>query len=251
MLAGCEFSGRVRDAFAARGWEAWSADLRPSESPVRYTLLEDGCHDIDQGAPPGTFHYQGDVRDLFKWDHPVNTQREIDDDRSAADLPMWDLAVLFPPCTHLSLAGARYWKAKQADGRQGRAADFFMDMVIAPAKRVAVENPVGYMGKPTVFRKPDQVVQPWWFGDPLRKATCLWLKNLPLLYADNTVIPTGRVTTGGGSHRVDIAAGRGIANGHEDGEGRARRDIVRSRTLPDFARAMADQWGPWIEAREQ
>ncbi len=256
MLAACEMSGRVRDAFAARNWEAWSADLMPSETPVRRLLLDDGCYDLDNGAPDGTHHYQGDVRDLFSWDHPVNAGRFLDAHFLAVDVPqpapLWDLVIAFPPCDHLSLVGARYWKEKQADGRQQAAADFFMAMVNAPSPRVAVENPVGIMGRKRapLYRVPDQVVEPWWFGDPYAKKTCLWLKGLPLLVADNIVGATGRIATGGGSWRVDQASGRGPNNTHEDGEGRAKRRIVRSRTMPGFARAMAEQWGSYIEKEE-
>lgn len=244
MLAACEMSGRVRNAFAVRGWEAWSADLLPSESPDYDPLFSEGH----------ARHYQGDVRDLFSWTHPVNEQRWKDCRGPLYELSLWDLVIAFPPCTHLSLAGARYWKAKRepqwngiewVPSVQDEAAVFFTEMTAAPAPHVAVENPRGDMTRR--YRPPDQYVQPWWFGDPLRKQTGLWLKNLPLLYADNTVIPTGRVATGGGSHRTDVRAGRGPANGHEDGEGRKNRQVVRNRTLENFARAMASQWGSYVE----
>lgn len=208
MLAACESSGRVRDAFAARGWDAWSCDILPSEAPGQ--------------------HVQGDVLDVFCWG-PVE----------------WDLIIAFPPCTDLSLAGARWWKEKQADGRQQAAADFFMAMITAPARHVAVENPSGVMSK--LYRPPDQTIQPWWFGDPFRKNTCLWLKNLPELAADNPVEPVGRVATGGGSWRVDSAAGRAAMSAHEDSEGRKNRARVRSRTFPGFARALASQYGGYVE----
>jgi hypothetical protein len=255
MLAACEMSGRVAVAFAKRGWEAWSADLLPSEAEPHAWLSESWEHD-------GTYqHYQGDVRDLFDWDHPVNAERKAMRDAGSPGLPLWDLVIAFPPCTHLSSAGARYWKAKQQprwdqDGNelpsaQAEAAAFFMEMVIAPAPHVAVENPRGIMGrrKDPLFRCPDQVVEPWWFGDPLCKKTCLWLEDLPLLVPDSPVAPAGRVATGGGSYRADIKAGRLMPQLHEDSERRARRGIVRSRTLPNVARAMADQWGPYVEAR--
>jgi hypothetical protein len=160
-------------------------------------------------------------------------------------------------CTHLSLAGARYWKEKRKprydeEGEelwsvQDEAASFFMVMYCAPSLYVAVENPRGDMTRR--YRPPDQYVEPFMFGDPLKKKIGLWLKDLPLLVADNPVEPTGRVATGGGSHRTDIAAGRGRQNGNEDSEGRARRSIVRSRTSLAVARAMADQWGPYLEER--
>ena len=201
-------------------------------------------------------HYQGDVRDLFDSHHPVNFERTQEWHRSCGvpgrDWFLWDLVIAFPPCDHLSLAGARYWKEKQADGRQAAGAAFFMEMVNAPAPYVAVENPVGIMGRRSdpLYRVPDQVVQPYMFGDPLTKATCLWLKGLPPLEAGNLVASQGRVATGGGSWRTDQRHGRGAGNWHEDGDGRKNRQRNRNRTLPGFARAMAGQWGPYVEAQE-
>jgi hypothetical protein len=208
MLAACESSGRVRDAFAARGWDAWSCDLEPSESPGQ--------------------HIQGDIFKVFGWPGPH-----------------WDLIIGFPPCTELSLAGARFWAQKRADGRQDAAAAFFMEMYRAPARHVAVENPRGDMSRR--FRPPDQIVEPWWFGDPYAKKTCLWTRDLPELRADLPVDPLGRVATGGGSWRTDSAAKRTSMNRYEDSEGRKNRARVRSRTFPGFARAMAEQWGGYIE----
>lgn len=138
-----------------------------------------------------------------------------------------------------------HWRAKQADGRQQSAADFFMQMVHAPAPLVAVENPRGIMSR--LYRPPDQVVQPWWFGDPYRKATCLWLRGLPKLEADRRVDPVGRVASGGGSWRTDQAHGRGPNNGYEDSAGRKNRARMRGLTMPGLARAMAEQWGKFSE----
>lgn len=210
MLAACEHSGRVRDAFAARGWDAWSCDLLPSEQPGQHII--------------------GDILSVFEWSE-------------------WDLVIAFPPCTDLSLAGAGHWKAKQADGRQQAAAEFFMKMMDAPARHVAVENPRGVMAR--LFRPPDQIVEPFWFGDPFAKKTCLWTDGLPLLSADNLVEPTGRVATGGGSWKIDKAAGRKAMSAYEDSEGRKNRAKVRSRTFPGMARAMATQWGSWIEGEDK
>lgn len=265
MLAACEMSGRVRDAFAARGWEAWSADLLPSEIPPQRTYTAGESRYLSLPGARGC-HYQGDVLDLFKWTHPVNAGRRAyylgTEEGMPATPPVWDLVVGFPPCTHLALSGARYWRVKrewqldQDSGEftlpsiQDEAADFFMDMVNAPARYVAVENPRGDMTRR--YRAPDQYVQPWWFGDALFKATGLWLKGLPLLKATHTMedyADLSRVTTGGGSHRTDMRKNGRSSNGHEDSEGRARRHIVRNRTLPGLAAAMAAQWGPYIEER--
>jgi hypothetical protein len=266
VLAGCEMSGRVAGEFAKLGWEAVSADILPSEAPdcsYRRVSRSEGGWDFLDGEFHGSYrHYQGDVRDLFSWDHPVNAARRRERDTAGilreCPVPLFDLAVLFPPCTHLSQAGAVWWKYKDAtrggDGRMQEGAAFFMEMVDAPARYVAVENPVGVMGLPSqacYYRRPDQVVQPHMFGDPLVKATCVWLEHgLPPLYADNPVEPTGRVATGGGSWRTDQKHGRGANNGHEDAKGRVNRQRERNRTLPGLARAMAEQWTRFIACPE-
>lgn len=229
-LIACESSGRVRDAFAARGWDAWSCDLEASEMPGQ--------------------HIQGDINSFYDMVHAMP----------------FHLIVAFPPCTDLSLAGARFWQEKRADGRQQAAAIFFMRMIRSPAKYVAVGNPRGAMSK--IYRQPDQVIQPWWFGDPFRKATCLWLRNLPELVPDYKSEPDllatatsgdmagyrlHRAATGGGSWKSDKAAAEAAgldfngASHYEDSEGRKNRARVRSRTFPGVARAMADQWGGFIE----
>jgi hypothetical protein len=269
VLLGCECSGRVRDEFAKLGWEAVSADISPSESEDRDCILTPD-RDGDWAVRGSARHYQGDVRDLFSWYHPVNRQRAREADRTECargeSLPLWDLFIGFPPCTHLAQSGAVWWKQKRgtpSDVRppeilegeffsvQDYAAWFFMKMVNAPAEYVAVENPRGDMTRR--YRPPDQYVQPHMFGDPLVKATGLWLKGLPPLYADNPVepLPGGRVATGGGSWRTDQKHGRGPNNGHEDSAGRRNRQRERNRTLPGIARAMAQQWSAFIEEQEK
>jgi len=265
MLAGCECSGMVRDAFARLGWEAWSCDTEPSETPVLGTMKSSGELVVTaQGEREGLgYHYQGDVRDLFDPMHPVNGERWL---LNWADgTALWDIGAFFPPCTHLSQAGAVWWKHKDAtrggDGRMQEGARFFMQMVEEGGKacaRSAVENPVGVMGLPSqacYYRRPDQVVQPYMFGDPHKKATCLWLNGLPLLVADNPVEWKYRVATGGGSWRTDQGNGRGANNKYEggvgeDAKGRVNRQRERNRTLPGFARAMASQWTAFTEAQE-
>lgn len=149
VLVACEFSGIVRDAFKAKGHDAWSCDLLPTERPGQ--------------------HIQGDVLDTL-W-------TSKDDE--------WGLMVAFPPCTHLCSSGARWFAAKRADGRQQQGVDFFMTLINAKINRIAVENPIGIMS--TFYRKPDQIIQPWQFGHGETKATCLWLKNLPKLKPTNIV----------------------------------------------------------------
>lgn len=132
----------------------------------------------------------------------------------------WDMMIAFPPCTHLSVSGARYFKEKRKDGRQQAAIDFFMALVNAPIPRIAIENPIGIMS--TIYRKPDQIIQPWQFGHGETKATCLWLKNLPLLKPTNIV--KGR------EQRVwKMPPSKD-------------RAILRSKTYPGIAKAIAEQW---------
>lgn len=184
VLIACEFSGIVRDAFAARGHEAWSCDLLPSESNGQH-LQQD------------IFTAEG------KWNLPTD----------------FDLMIAHPPCTHLAVSGARWFKTKQAEQR--KAIWFFKALAEAPVERIALENPVCIMS--SLWRKPDQIIQPWQFGHGETKATCLWLKNLPKLTP--TQIVGGRIA------RVHRAAPS------------PDRWKERSRTLSGIAKAMAEQWG--------
>jgi hypothetical protein len=145
VLVACEYSGRVRDAFIAKGHEAMSCDLLPTEKP----------------GP----HYQGDVRDVM--DYP------------------WDLMIAHPPCTDLSVSGAAWFVKKKMNGSQQMSASFFMMLAKSDIPRIAIENPICIMSR--LWRKPDQIVQPWMFGHMEQKATCFWLKNLPVLYPTNDV----------------------------------------------------------------
>jgi len=136
-------------------------------------------------------------------------------------LDTWDMVIAFPPCTHLCSSGSRWWKEKRLDGRQQNATQFFLSCFNANAPRIAVENPIGYMS--TAFRKPDQIIQPWQFGHGETKATCLWLRNLPPLYSTNVV--SGR------EQRIwKLPPSK-------------NRSLLRSKTFPGIAHAMADQWG--------
>lgn len=262
VLVACECSGRVRDAFAAQGWEAWSADILPSETPVYYQVTGTPTDGYETQYNPelnrNARHYQGDVRDLFNWNHPLNEDRAEAEHRYDLFRPaprLWDLIIAHPPCDHLSYAGAVWFKQKQADGRQAAGAAFFMEMVNSPSDLIAVENPHSIMQK--LYQPPTQVVQPWWFGDPFAKGIHLWLKGLPELTATHELNdygdPVQRAATGGGSWRTDIAHRRTMMNAYEDSEGRVNRAKVRSRTFPGLARAMASQWGNFAERyyREQ
>jgi hypothetical protein len=131
----------------------------------------------------------------------------------------WDMMIAFPPCTHLACSGARWFKNKQKE--QNEAIVFFMSLTHSPINKIAIENPIGIMS--SCFRKPDQIIQPWQFGHGETKATCLWLKNLPLLQPTNIV--EGR------EHRIwKMSPG-------------PDRQKLRSKTFPGIARAFAEQWG--------
>lgn len=187
VLIACEYSGAVRDQFLGGGHEAMSCDLLPTDVP----------------GP----HYQGDVRDVL--DYP------------------WDLMIAHPPCTHLSVSGARHFEAKRMDGRQQSAVSFFMMLAKADIPMIAIENPVCIMS--SMWRQPDQVIQPWQFGHGETKATALWLKGLPRLTPTNIV--EGREDR---IHRM--------APGPD-------RWKERSKTYPGIAAAMADQWGSILSLR--
>ena len=153
----------------------------------------------------------------------------------------WDLVLGFPPCNDLSAIGARYWPEKQRDGRQQRSVDLFMAIYNANSDKVAVENPIGWMN--THFRKPDQIINPFQFGDPWKKKTSLWLRGLPLLAPTNVVEPVGSWVDGGTyTHRL-----RGQREGSKMAVGSsvsmANRTRSRNRTFQGIADAMADQWG--------
>ena len=179
VLVACEYSGTVRDAFIAAGHEALSCDLLPTDNP----------------GP----HYQGDVRDVLS--------------------DGWDLMIAHPPCTHLAVSGARWFKDKQAE--QAEALDFVRLLLDAPIDRIALENPVSVIS--SRIRKPDQIIQPWQFGHGETKATCLWLKGLPKLTP--TDIVDGREAR---VHKLPPSADRWK---------------IRSTTYPGIAAAMAQQWG--------
>jgi len=147
----------------------------------------------------------------------------------------WDMVIAFPPCTHLAVSGARYFAEKRADGRQQAAVDFFMKLVNSPTPFIAVENPVGIMS--THYRKPDQIIQPWQFGHPESKATCLWLKGLPTLEPTDVCTPPEYRPNGRPKWANQTRSGQ---NKLPPSAGRAKE---RGRTYAGIAEAMASQWG--------
>ena len=217
ILVACEYSGTVRDAFTVKGHDATSCDILPTETDGK--------------------HYQGDVRNI------------INDD--------WDMIITFPPCTDLAVSGARWFKEKQADGRQQASIDFFMLFANSDCPKISIENPVGIMS--TKWRKPDQIVQPWMFGDDANKKTCLWLKGLPLLEPTKTAeFKKYRCKCGHvfgvalGKYGCPNCCGEHIAvplwsNQTPSGQNKLgpspERAKLRSKTYHGIADAMANQWG--------
>ena len=189
VLIACEYSGAVRDAFIRAGHYAASCDLLPSDSP-----LGD--------------HYQCDVTAILDHD--------------------WDLMIAHPPCTHLSVSGARWFKGKQAE--QATALDFVRQLLDAPIPRIALENPVSIIS--SRIRKPDQIIQPWMFGHEATKTTCLWLKGLPHLTPTNIV--------GKGARHI-TKSGKSLPKWYHLPPS-ADRWKIRSATFQGIADAMAAQW---------
>ena len=187
VLVACEFSGVVRDAFAAQGHNAVSCDLLDTES---------------EGA-----HIKGDVLEFL--------------DNG------WDLMIAHPPCTHLAVSGAAWFYRKQKEQRE--ALEFVKKLLDAPIEKICLENPVGVIS--TKIRKPDQIIQPYEYGEPYSKKTCLWLKNLPKLQ------PTKIVDKG---EFITYASGRKMPKWYAESWGNGK---VRSRTFKGIAEAMANQWG--------
>lgn len=145
----------------------------------------------------------------------------------------WDLMVAHPPCTHLAVSGARHFSAKKADGRQQEAIDFFMALAKAPIARIAIENPVCIMS--SVWREPDQTIQPWQFGHPEQKSTCLWLKGLPPLFSTKNVYQHMMTLPRSERERIHMMP---------PGDDRWKE---RSRTFEGIAQAMAAQWGSYSD----
>ena len=211
ILVACEESQAVTIELRRLGHEAYSCDIQ----------------ECSGGYPE--WHIKGDVLPLLNGDCEFNT---MDGERHAIS-GRWDMIIAFPPCTDLAVSGARHFAKKRADGRQQASIDFFMKFANAHCDMIAIENPVGIMS--TRFRKPDQIINPYQFGHPETKKTCLWLKNLqPLEETENVY---AYMMTLPEKERSRI---------HWMGSGHAKE---RSKTYPGIARAMAEQWaGPVNEA---
>lgn len=219
ILVACEESQRVTMEFRARGHEAYSCDI------------------IDCSGGHPEWHIKEDVLPLLNG----NCEFKTEDGTTHEVNGKWDMIIAFPPCTYLTVTGNRWFNVerygekalKRIEDRKD-AIKFFLSFANADCDRIAIENPVGVMS--SEWRKPNQIINPWQFGDPFEKKTCVWLKGLPNLEATDVVeIP----------ERKQFASGKSMPAWYADAfrlpkEERAK---LRSKTFPGIAKAMAEQWG--------
>jgi site-specific DNA-cytosine methylase len=201
VLVGCEESQAVTKELRELGHEAYSCDLL-------------SC----SGGHP-EWHFQQDIFEVI--------------DKG------WDALICFPPCTDLAVSGARHFERKIADGSQQKSIDFFMALANCNIPKIAIENPIGIMSK--IWRKPDQIIQPWMFGDKAQKSTCLWLKGLPKLVPTN-IVEKGEffefISKKGEKKRMPMWYYKAL----QEAKTPEQRRTLRSKTFPGIAKAMAQQW---------
>ena len=205
ILVACEESQAIANEFRKRGFQAYSCDIEPCSG----------------GHPE--YHLQGDALEVI-------LERD------------WDCIIAHPPCTHLCASGARWFNNPATPNKpmqQKKAISFFLAFTDLKCEHVAIENPIGIMSR--IYRKPNQIVQPYWFGDHARKSTCWWLKGLPNLVADNLVDEGESFTWGDGKNRQP--------KWYRDAWNLPpkERAKMRSKTFPGMARAIAEQWGNYLK----
>ena len=230
VLVACEESQRVCTAFRELGHEAYSCDLLPCSG----------------GHPE--WHIQGDVTGILEPDircMPIEDAAEafciefFTCDGKLHQVDYWDLIIAHPPCTDLAVSGARHFARKRADGSQQKSIEFFLKFTRLSCEKVAIENPICIMS--SIYRKPDQIIQPWQFGHHVSKKTCLWLKGLPPLVPTDIVEP-GKKDKYGYTDGAALQMARD-ENGKIISWNDPRTSVIRSKTFPGIARAMAEQWG--------
>jgi len=203
VLIACEESQAVCKEFRRLGHEAYSCDILPCSG----------------GHPE--WHIQGDVESLLEQE--------------------WDMIIAFPPCTHLAVSGARHFAKKIADGRQQQGIDFFMLFANCKCPKIVIENPVCIMS--SKWRKPDQIIQPFMFGHEAKKTTCLWLKGVPKLEPTNIVGEGEFYVSPNGAKMAKWSHDPVGENGKKIAYNSPEIKILRSKTFPGVAMAMAEQWG--------
>lgn len=215
ILVGCEESQAVTIELRKLGHNAFSCDLLPCSG----------------GHPE--WHIQGDIFKVLDGGY-FTTQ-----DKHYELVDIWDMLICFPPCTDLAVSGARHFERKIADGSQAKSIEFFMALANCNIPKIAIENPIGIMsGK---WRKPDQIIQPWQFGDKAQKSTCLWLKGLPKLMPTE-IVDKGEffefISKKGVKKRMPMWYYQALKDAKTPGQ----RRTLRSKTFNGIARAMAEQW---------
>lgn len=205
MLVGCEESQEVCKAFRALGHEAYSCDLL----------------DCSGGHPE--WHKKYSVLDAMN--------------------EGWDLAIFFPPCTDLAVSGARHFERKKLDGSQQKSIEFFMELTNAPIDNICIENPIGIMSN--IFRKPDQIIQPWQFGDKAQKSTCIWLKGLPKLQHTD-IVEKGEFWEHTREDGKKIRMPMWYYKALKDAKSPEHRRTLRSKTFKGIAVGMASQWSEFL-----
>jgi hypothetical protein len=222
ILLGCEESQAVTIAFREIGIEAYSCDIK------------------DCSGDYPEWHIKGDLLEVIQ--------------------DNWTAAICFPPCTHLAVSGAAHFAKKIADGRQKEGVDFFMKIAKSNINHFAIENPIGIMSR--LWRKPNQIIHPYFFGDEAQKSTCLWLKNLPLLYHNSRVnLFDTEITHVGKGEFFEWTDGKTgklkkqpqwYADAfYKHGTNSEMRQTMRSKTFPGIANAMATQWGNYLKEKYQ
>tara|TARA_R110000737_G_C14391525_1_gene452398 strand:+ start:34 stop:678 length:645 start_codon:yes stop_codon:yes gene_type:complete len=207
VLIACEESQEVCKAFRKLGHEAFSCDILPCSG----------------GKPE--WHIKGDaVKEAYSG--------------------KYDMMICFTPCTHLAVSGARHFKEKIADGRQQQGINLFMSFVNAPIEKIAIENPIGIMS--TKYKKPDQIIQPYMFGDKAQKSTCLWLKELPNLQPTD-IVDKGEFFEFTSKKGVKKRMALWYYKALQDAKTPAERSTIRSKTFNGIAKAMAKQWGALLK----
>lgn len=236
ILVACEESQRVCTEFRHKGHRAFSCDIMP-----------------ESGGHP-EWHINGDVLPLLNGNCEFRTQ----DGGFHRVAGKWDMIIAFPPCTHLAVSGAAHFQAKRLDGRQRDGIEFFCKFFEADCDRISIENPVNIISGTYVYKwfpdiatkyglpiKPTQRIQPYYFGDHAKKTTCLWLKGLPRLIPTKMVDP-GEFYISPDGRKYSCGASADMArdeNGKILSWNDPRTAIIRSKTYPGIAHAMAEQWG--------
>lgn len=231
VLVACEESQEVCKAFRERGHRAFSADLQ----------------ECSGGHPE--WHIQGDVLPILNGNCTFITS----DTHTHTQDGRWDLIIAHPPCTYLTVSGNGWFnverygeKALKRARDRDEAVQFFMEFVNADCEHIAIENPIGTIN--TLYRRPDCIIHPYFFGDPVRKATCLWLKNLPVLTPTRIVKPNVVLAGNGASTYSGPAYVAVDENGKRLSWSDPKTAKIRSKTYHGFAQAMAEQWSRYLES---